>query len=267
MIIDCFPFFNELEILDIRLNTLSPFVDYFILVEASKTQSKLEKPFYFEENKEKFLAFSEKIIHIKIDTCPNENGWAMENFQRNAISEGIKKINLEDEDIILISDVDEIPDLSKIEPESLKEKITAFEMSYHTFYLNLLTENKNWVGTVATPWKFFKDKTPQLVRNSKDFYKRIPSGWHLGYMGGKEKVYKKFFSCIEPINKNLIIDFDSFSKEFDRKIKNNGSFFFSDKKDDSIKLKECDVTYPHLPTYIEQNKDKFKNLLFNNKIS
>jgi len=262
MIIDCFTFFNELDILEIRLNTLDQYVDYFVLVEASKTQSLKDKAFFFEENKERYSKFLSKIVHVKLKKYPQENGWAMENFQRNSISGGLNLLNLQDEDIILISDVDEIPDLSNIKLEDIKSKITAFEMSYHTFHLNLTTENKSWIGTVATNWKSFNKTTPQKLRNIKDSIHRVKSGWHLGYMGGKEMVYTKFFSCIEPFNKSLIPDFDSFSADFDRKIKHNGSFLFSDKKDDSIKLVQCQISYPYLPKYIEENKNKFKNLLF-----
>lgn len=262
MIIDCFPFFNELDILEIRLNELSSFVDRFVLVEASKTQSLKDKPFYFEENKQRFSEFLHKIIHVKVLDYPEKGGWAMENFQRNSIVSGLLKLNLKEDDTILISDADEIPDLSKVDMDFIKGKEYSFEMSYHTFYLNLLTENKSWVGTVTLPWSSLKKENPQTVRNMKDHLPRLNSGWHLGYMGGKEKVYTKFFSCIEPINKNLIADFETFSKEFDRKIRAGGSFLFSDKSDDTIKLVPCDIYYPFLPKYVETNKEKFSNLLF-----
>ena len=93
MIIDCFPFFNELDILDIRLNVLNDCVDKFVLVEASKTQSLLDKPFYFEENKERFKPFLDKIVHVKVDEHPNVGGGAMENFQRNRISLGCEYLD------------------------------------------------------------------------------------------------------------------------------------------------------------------------------
>ena len=120
MIIDCFPFFNELDVLDIRLNTLAPFVDCFVLVEASKTQSLKDKDFFFEKNKERFKQFKEKIIHVKVENYPNEGGWAMENFQRNCILDALKSLNLAENDIILLSDADEIPDLSRFNLEILK---------------------------------------------------------------------------------------------------------------------------------------------------
>ena len=113
MIIDCFPFFNELDVLELRLNILDSVVDKFVLVEASKTQSLIDKPFYFEDNKDRFAKFLHKIVHIKVQDYPNEGGWAMENFQRNCILRGLKHLDLNTHDIVGISDVDEIwnPDI------------------------------------------------------------------------------------------------------------------------------------------------------------
>ena len=73
MIVDCFTFFNELDLLELRLEELHESVDYFVLVEASKTQSLLDKPLYFEENKLRYSKFLDKIIHVKVEDCPDNN--------------------------------------------------------------------------------------------------------------------------------------------------------------------------------------------------
>jgi beta-1,4-mannosyl-glycoprotein beta-1,4-N-acetylglucosaminyltransferase len=151
MIIDCFPFFNELDILELRLNILNDCVDKFVLVEASKTQSLLDKPFYFEENKERFKPFLDKIVHVKVEDHPSVGGWAMENFQRNRISIGCESLNLQDEDIIAISDLDEIwnPNIAPHLQEFLdKYNCVSEAMRYFVFYLNLETVDKGWIGTV-----------------------------------------------------------------------------------------------------------------------
>jgi beta-1,4-mannosyl-glycoprotein beta-1,4-N-acetylglucosaminyltransferase len=127
-IFDCFTFFNELEILDIRLNTLNDYVDYFVLVEATKTHSGKEKELYYLKNKEKFKKFEDKIIHVIVDDMPERKEgqdevsyrWQLENFQRNAIMRGLK--NCKDDDIIIISDADEIPNPKKF--EEIKEKLS-----------------------------------------------------------------------------------------------------------------------------------------------
>ena len=111
MIVDCFSFFNELELLDIRLNTLDPYVDHFVLVEAAKTQTLKDKPFVFDENKEKFNKFLNKIVHVKLekDSCPTgdfqqvNHDWGMENFQRNGASIGVESLDLKDDDVVLIN--------------------------------------------------------------------------------------------------------------------------------------------------------------------
>jgi beta-1,4-mannosyl-glycoprotein beta-1,4-N-acetylglucosaminyltransferase len=109
-IYDCFTFFNELDVLEMRLNILDKHVDNFILVESTQTHSGKNKDLVFKNNIDRFKKFSEKITHIVVDDMPiqeNENRWILENFQRNAIMRGLTRCD--DEDIILISDLDEIP--------------------------------------------------------------------------------------------------------------------------------------------------------------
>jgi beta-1,4-mannosyl-glycoprotein beta-1,4-N-acetylglucosaminyltransferase len=171
MTYDCFPFFNELDILEIRLNTLDKHVDKFVLVEASKTQSLLDKPYFFEENKARYSKFLNKIIHVKVSDNPDLPGWVMENYQRNCITRGLVDCN--GEDTILISDVDEIPNLNDIDMSKLKNTIVSFDMSYHTFYANLLTENKRWIGTASLDYSVLATRSPQTLRNRKDFIKKI----------------------------------------------------------------------------------------------
>jgi beta-1,4-mannosyl-glycoprotein beta-1,4-N-acetylglucosaminyltransferase len=122
-IYDCFTFFNELELLEIRLNTLYDYVDKFVIVEATKSHTNQPKELFFENNKEKFKQFSDKIIHIIVDEFPpiiqewfaqdiyenneKKGNWGLENFQRNQIMKGL--IDANDEDVIIITDLDEIP--------------------------------------------------------------------------------------------------------------------------------------------------------------
>jgi beta-1,4-mannosyl-glycoprotein beta-1,4-N-acetylglucosaminyltransferase len=267
MIIDCFPFFNELDILDLRLNILSPFVDKFILVEASKTQSKLDKPFYFEQNKHRYDKFLNKIIHIKIEDYPNDGGWAMENFQRNCINIGLEKLSLQDDAIIAISDVDEIwnpKKLTEINNGLNQNKFCAAQMEYFVFYLNLNTVNKGWIGTVFFKPAAYLRYTPQDIRNIKDHVFTIQNcGWHFGYQGGADMVHKKYLSCIEPINKNLLPSKEVFFSEFNKRIIDGGSFIFSDNlSDDSIKLQKINI-FSHLdfPEHIIQNKILYQHML------
>jgi len=140
-IIDCFIFYNELDLLTYRLNILDDIVDYFVIVESTHTFTGKEKQLYFNENKHKFERFNEKIIHIVVDDFPfrNPNGnevWANEYFQRNAISRGLERIhNLDMDDIIIIADLDEIPApkiLSDIKTSNLTVSVNILQMDFIT---------------------------------------------------------------------------------------------------------------------------------------
>ena len=110
MVYDCFPFFNELDLLKVRLQLLSPVVDRFVVVEATTNQQGLAKPCWFEEHKKDFEPWIDRIIHIKVDDAPKlkfHNDWSIEFFQRNCILRALTKC--QPDDLIMISDVDEIP--------------------------------------------------------------------------------------------------------------------------------------------------------------
>lgn len=219
-IIDCFPFFNELDILEIRLEELYEVVDFFVLVEASKTQSLIDKPFYFEENKARYTKFLDKIIHVKVTDCPNNSYiWQMENFQRNCIMRGLDSIkDLKQSDMILISDLDEIP--SKEAIKLLKESDLehgSINMSFHAYYFNMVAL-RPWIGTVFLRRKLLNHHTPQDYRKSKDHLRLLDNGrilgWHLSWMGGCRKVWEKSHSCIEPFDKSKIPPYEEFEKKF-----------------------------------------------------
>ena len=115
-VIDCFIFYNELDMLEFRLNELNDVVDYFVLVECIKTHSNKDKELYFENNKNRFSKFLDKIIHIIVkDNIPQTSrAWDREEYQRYCIHEGINKLNLNSDDIIIIADLDEIPDAKTV---------------------------------------------------------------------------------------------------------------------------------------------------------
>lgn len=89
MVYDCFQFFNELDILKIRLNVLSPVVDRFVISEATETFSGLKKPLYYEENKAMFAEFQDKIIHVVVDDTPAGGTHERDTFQKNAVTRGL----------------------------------------------------------------------------------------------------------------------------------------------------------------------------------
>lgn len=111
---DCFPFFNELDVLEIRLKEMWDTVDYFVLVEANVSHSGNPKEYIFEKNKERFEPYLSKIRHIKVDDVPEtQDSWVREKFQRFCIGRGL--FDAEKDDIIIVSDADEIPRAELIE--------------------------------------------------------------------------------------------------------------------------------------------------------
>lgn len=268
MIIDSFTFFNELDILEIRLNELNDIVDYFILVEATKTQSLIDKPLYFEENKKRFHKFLNKIIHIKVSKIPNiENAWTFENYQRSCIGVGLEHLQVSKDDILLLSDVDEIPksEILKLSFNSNEEYLVC-QMMYNVYYLNLNAFTIPWNGTAIIKGGLvlenIKNIHPLIKRrdNIGEDKKIKNAGWHFGYQGGSEMVFKKYFSCVEPFSKNGIPDKPVFQSLFQSRAKDGGSFIFSDNigKTD-IPLKKVEIT--SLPKYIQQNSSSFLSQL------
>ena len=149
-IYDCFQFFNEEHILDLRINILNEFVDFFVIVESTTDHQGNLKKLNFNSNQ--FKKFENKIIYIIVDdaaeTIKKKHFWGeslIEQHQRNSIMRGLKKCH--DNDLIILSDVDEIPDLTKLNLFNKKNKYAVFSQKMFNFKLNLLNENEsNWHG-------------------------------------------------------------------------------------------------------------------------
>lgn len=218
MIYDCFTFFNELDLLEIRLNILNDVVDKFVLVEATKTHSGKDKPLYFNENKERFKDFEDKIIHIIVDDFPQldiskkdkfGNRWILENFQRDAIMRGLSECK--PSDIILISDVDEIPNPDAI--KKYKNGICVLEQKMMYYFINTIcVTDPMW--DKAKIGRYSDLLNPQQDLPQSEFYefskKGLPTyfrfcegkhiknaGWHFSYCGGLDAIIKKRQSIVE----------------------------------------------------------------------
>ena len=268
MIIDCFTFNDELDVLEIRLNELYDSVDHFVLVEASKTQSLKDKPLFFEMNKNRFSKFLDKIIHIKITEYPQFfDLWGMENFQRNQIIKGIEQLTLNDEDIILISDLDEIPSKEAIlHIKQSKLDVGCIAMKFSAYYMNFIAKRK-WIGTVYVKMKHFKTATPQFYRGCKD--RQVPlnndkvMGWHLSWLGGPKKVWEKAHSCIEPYDKSKIIPLEEFTKQFNDLIERKSFIHIENlnQKGEDFIIEDFDSK--EYPKEICNNFWKYKRYFFN----
>lgn len=191
-IFDCFTFFNDLELLELRLMTLNDVVDYFVLVESDRTLVWNKKDFIFEKNKHLYEKYLDKIIYVKVEDSPvfdaSKNIWSIENFQRNCITRGLT--NAKDEDRIMISDIDEIANPSKIKEAKESNGPVVFNQRLFYYFINCMSTKRSWNGPVMVPFKGMP--SPQELRNTKRrFPKIINGGWHYTYMGGLERIRLK----------------------------------------------------------------------------
>jgi len=203
-IVDVFIFYNELDLLSYRLTILNDVVDYFVIVESTHTHVGNPKPLFFEENKQKFVQFSHKIVHIIVEDLPfkapninyqKSEQWLNEHFQRSAINRGFDEISLDDEDYVMVSDLDEIPD-----PNVLKrirdgtKIISAAKFGMDLYYYNLVSkfENLVWNNSIILSYKTFKElgvSCQQLrFHRCECIY---PAGWHLSYFGDVKFIKNK----------------------------------------------------------------------------
>jgi beta-1,4-mannosyl-glycoprotein beta-1,4-N-acetylglucosaminyltransferase len=235
MIYDTFCFFNELDILEIRLKTLYDQIDRFVISESSVTHTGKPKDFIFEQNKGRFEKYLDKIMHIKVFDTPNEfyaldssedeifyfintqvnrfdkhrePHYGRDFFQKETVRRAL--VDCKDDDIIMFSDCDEIPN-----PESVhdsvcmcSDKIVALNQPQYYYYVNCLKDS-GWLGTRISSWGHVKAMSFNEMRVSKDIVVSN-AGWHYSFMGGSELVKQKIsaFSAQELVNGSTIMMVD-----------------------------------------------------------
>lgn len=165
-IYDCFTFYNELDLLEFRLEELYDHVDHFVLVEANTTYTSIPKPFLFEENKDRYARWMDKIIHVRVEDMPmNPDAWVNDRFQRDQIYRGI--VDADHNDLIMVSDLDEI-----IRPAAINymkesdQSIFALRMPLFNFKFNYMRFNPNQydIWGMAGRRIFFEDIKPDAFR-------------------------------------------------------------------------------------------------------
>ena len=289
-IYDCFMYFDEEVVADVRLHTLNEFVDYFVIVESKFTHKGEPRKLKFDHKK--FEKFKEKIIYIidekvypqtqEIQTEDSEdeksikqifNATYRENGQRNLLLKGLKEAN--DEDLILISDVDEIPKLTGLNFKNINEKIILFKQDMFYYKFNLWLPNLIWTGTKACRKKNLIN--PQWLRNIKDrkySFFRIDTlfsstkfnsikiindgGWHFTNIKTPKEIELKFRSYLH----HREFDLNPLSANQIGEIIKNKKAIYNLKVDKTINkfgngdvLKKFELS--KLPEYIIKNKKKF----------
>jgi beta-1,4-mannosyl-glycoprotein beta-1,4-N-acetylglucosaminyltransferase len=193
MLVDTFMFYNEYDILELRLEVLDRYVDRFVLVESEVNHVGGPKELFFEKNKERYTKWLPKITHIIVtaDESPkDENPWSREKYQRECILRGVKDVP--DGSIIMVSDVDEIPDLRIVPYEKLPHVLNSVHMWMFEYSLDYLFTGEPWFGTVLTTAEVFKRVGPNALRDGRWKFPVIQrAGWHLSSFGNAEHVCNK----------------------------------------------------------------------------
>lgn len=222
---DCFIFFNELDLLELRLNIMNELVDYFVIVESNITHSGQPKEFVFEENKKRFKKFLDKIIYIKVTDIPEdftrlsvyhspenyeqdchnrissymmqsrifkleETVRAREQYQRSCIIKGLE--GCQGDDVIMLSDLDEITNpiaLSKLLSNFDNSRVYGMRQNSYYYYVNLLKEH-HWVGARVATYGKFCQYSPIDFRHVRDVIV-ADGGWHFSFLGNAEQVLTK----------------------------------------------------------------------------
>ncbi|MDC0436365.1 hypothetical protein OAL81_02335 [Candidatus Pelagibacter sp.] len=290
-IFDCFMYFDEEVVLDVRLNTLNEFVDYFVIVESKFTHKGEQRELKF--NPKKFEKFKDKIIHLIYDEQPQEieiinnkdneneksrkyifNAAYRENGQRNYIEKGLT--HADENDIILISDVDEIPNLVDLNFKEINEKIILFRQDMFYYKFNLHLPNLIWTGTKGCKKKNLLN--PQWLRNIKDRkysffrldtifstkkYRNIKfindGGWHFTNIKTSKEIQYKLKSYLH----HREFDVDPLSvDEIDQVMQNKEAIYnlHVDKSVNKIgngsKLEKFELK--KLPIYIQKNLNNYR---------
>lgn len=251
MIYDTFMFFNELDLLEIRLHELHEVVDFFVITEATHTFQGNPKPLNFWENAERYSDFAGQIIYNIIHDLPVADCWTREWFQRDATARIID--HLDDEDIIILSDCDEIPAAKAVEQMASRigyaEPRIGFNQKLYFFCLDLYTGGNGNFSTCVQKKNY--SSAMELRRTMYHVPAIEDGGWHWSYLGGPEKFREKMnayshmelnvpeYTTDEAINRRIAEAKDPFDRG------------------ELIRV-NVDDTYPK---WLVENLDKFKHLL------
>ena len=203
MIHDCFTFYNEFEVLRKRLRYLYTHVDKFVLVESTVTHSGQPKELFFDTHKGMFAEYLDKIVHVVVKDNPvDDNPWSRENHQRDCITRGLAGAGADD--IVMISDVDEIPHIAVLETYKGAPDVAAVNMYAFQYSFKYIQDHEPWVGTVLTTRKHVDTTSPQKFRDTRWSYPMfVSAGWHLSSFGDAKHVYNKiktFAHCNDGIH-------------------------------------------------------------------
>lgn len=262
MIFDAFIFFDELECLEIRLHELDAVVDYFVIVEATKTISNKPKALFYSDNWDRFKKFHRKIIHVVVNDMPNaDNPVFREIHQRNCLKKALMGVCKPD-DIVLVSDADEIASPVAIKQYRPEIGPIMLGMNYYLYYLdNRVVTTKNseivtvvWGGTRIANWQAWQTLDARFTGQiSNDL-----GGWHFSFLGGIDRIKQKAAAYLH--HKEMENNTDDFLRKCLESgthccngcLEVNGMRYLTNTYKDSL---------ANLPQYVRDNSEIFKSML------
>jgi beta-1,4-mannosyl-glycoprotein beta-1,4-N-acetylglucosaminyltransferase len=260
MLIDAFMFAWELDILEIRLNELNPVVDKFVIVESLEMHGSANTKTPVLANNWCIAApFESKIEYVIVDKLEPSFGegtsWLRENYHRNCLLAPIKEVSSPD-DIVMISDCDEIPRASTIQRNLPILSSALFGTRQDLFYYNVNNFVDEWHGTVIGPVKTIEAIGPQAARNKRDSLPFLDNaGWHFSYFGGIDRIRtktKNFAHAPEPICKDL-------SSRSDAEVLQDVSSGIDLYRRSNDKMTHRESNDSRLPKYYLDNINRFKH--------
>ena len=255
MVFDCFTFFNELDVLEIRLEELKGVVDYFVLLEAGETFTGKPKPFVFDQNKNRFSAYP--ICHIMLPRFPPHlaTAWDREGYSRDQLLTGLERLKARPSDIVMISDVDEIPpsgvvwEHARALSRGSRGTPLVYSQSMYYYYVNCLTDQP-WYSTRMT--RLGEVSSLQSLRKSPGMV--VPgAGWHFSYLGGPARIREKIeaFSHTE-------YDLPQYKdRDHLHRCLREGVDLFG--RESTLQFVPQDDTFPR---HLFQNQDRFSHLIY-----
>lgn len=250
-IFDCFSFFNELDLLELRLNILNPYVDYFVLAEAEETFTGKPKSLYYKENYERFAKWDHKILHLINENLDTGDPFTRAGYQKDRLRE-VLNVHAKDEDIVYFGDLDEIWKPQNVTDDKVYN-LTQFNYSY---WLNNRS-SEEWVGTIVGKWGTIKTNTLNHWRATHTNV--LPDGgWHFTNMGGEEQIIKKI-EAYDHANEVIprLSQFEGYGIK-DRMEK--GYDYLGRQFDYWGKPFEFHMEEENWPEYLKDNKEKYQHL-------
>lgn len=253
MIYDCFPFFNELDLLEIRLHELADVVDYFVLSEATVTHQNNPKPLYFEQNKDRFKDFEDKIIHNVISNASDlykGNPWNIDHYMHDHVhSTG----RFNPDDIIIIGDADQIVRADVLKNFAYTGPL-QLQMQYSYYFFNCIHTDMVWESSFIVKRKDMQAPAHKIRYHPDQAglsFTKVPNaGWHFSYMGGIEKIKEKIRAFSDTnVNRPEFMD--------DAHLLNailEGKDLYNRTCEGRMAFEPLNNSYPK---YILDNKDKF----------